>query len=118
MNELNNLWECDPSKNTECSKTDCRANGGECWCTTNKAFSTGKRAIRVDPELRREYRAEIVRTAQRKRRALAKENGLCPICCRNIPEAGHKTCKPCRVKITEANYKRYWRDKNGQKRND
>lgn len=64
------------------------------------------------------YRAEIVRTAQRKRRQLAKENGLCSICCRNIPEAGHKTCKSCRVKITEANYKRYWRDKNGQKRDD
>lgn len=57
------------------------------------------------------YRAEIVRTAQRKRRAMAKEKGLCTVCCRNIPEVGYKTCKECRTRISKANYKRYWREK-------
>lgn len=33
-----NLFECDPSKNTECKKGACFINGGECRMTTKKEF--------------------------------------------------------------------------------
>ena len=95
MNDVGNLWECDPDKNTECKKTGCRACGGECWCTTNKAYSTGKRAINIDPVLRHEYRKAIVREAQRKRRALARAAGLCAICGKNVKAPGRATCEQC-----------------------
>ena len=60
---------------------------------------------RDDPEYKA-YRRAMQRECQRKRRALAKEQGLCSICCKNPPEPGHMTCKPCRIQVTAANYRR------------
>ena len=60
---------------------------------------------RNDPEYK-EYRRAMSRDCQRKRRAKAKEQGLCSICCNNHPEAGHKTCKACRIQVSAANYRR------------
>ena len=31
-------YKCDPNKNTECSKTFCHINGGDCYYTTNKEY--------------------------------------------------------------------------------
>jgi hypothetical protein len=31
-------YKCDPNKNTECSKTFCYINGGDCCHTTNKEY--------------------------------------------------------------------------------
>lgn len=36
--EKPNLYECDPSKNTQCKKGACFINGGECRLTTKKEF--------------------------------------------------------------------------------
>lgn len=33
-----NLYECDPEKNTECRKTGCYINGGECRHTTHAEY--------------------------------------------------------------------------------
>ena len=33
---LSDLYQCDPDKNTECTKTGCHINGGECWLTAKK----------------------------------------------------------------------------------
>lgn len=33
-----NLYLCDPDKNSECRKTSCITNGGPCYQTTNPAF--------------------------------------------------------------------------------
>lgn len=38
MGEPNKLYFCDPRKNTECSKTDCIINGGECFKTTKREY--------------------------------------------------------------------------------
>ena len=38
IDEKPNLYECDPSKNTECKKDACYINGGECRMTTKKEF--------------------------------------------------------------------------------
>lgn len=46
-----------------------------------------------------EHRRAIVRESQKKRRARAVANGMCSICCRNIPDTGHVTCKACRERI-------------------
>lgn len=32
------LYKCDPAKNTECKKTFCYLNGGECYQTTRKEY--------------------------------------------------------------------------------
>ena len=50
----------------------------------------------------REHRNEIVRRSQRKRRAEAVKNGLCGVCCREIPEPGRKTCTKCLERAREA----------------
>lgn len=42
-----------------------------------------------------EYRRELVRISQRKRRARARELGLCPICCVREPEEDKKSCEDC-----------------------
>lgn len=34
-----NLYECDPEKNTECRKTGCYINGGECRHTTHAEYA-------------------------------------------------------------------------------
>lgn len=36
---LSDLYPCDPAKNTECTKTGCHINGGECFLTTQKKYS-------------------------------------------------------------------------------
>lgn len=56
---------------------------------------------RNDFETYAEYRKAVVRESQRKRRAAAKEQGLCSICCLNIPEMGYKTCSTCRKRISD-----------------
>lgn len=35
-------YKCDPAKNTECSKTNCHINGGECYLTHNKKYEKKK----------------------------------------------------------------------------
>lgn len=42
-----------------------------------------------------EYRRDIVRRSQAKRREKAKELGLCPICCKATPEEGKTSCEVC-----------------------
>ena len=54
----------------------------------------------------KEYRREIVRNSQRKRRALAKKNGICPICGWRKAEAGFINCKECKEKAKEYAKKR------------
>ena len=51
----------------------------------------------MTPEEHKEYRRKIVRESQRKRRMLTREQGLCTICCNDLPEPGYKTCKRCRM---------------------
>lgn len=58
-------------------------------------------ARRVDYDNYLEYRRAVIRESQRRRRQEAKEKGLCSICCLNIPDEGHVTCKPCRMRISE-----------------
>lgn len=48
----------------------------------------------------KEYRRRVVRESQRKRRMLARERGLCSICCNDLPEPGYKTCKQYRLIVT------------------
>ena len=48
-----------------------------------------------------DYRRAVIRESQKRRRMKAAEDGLCTICCRNIPEAGHKTCRACRMRVSE-----------------
>ena len=38
-------YKCDPAKNTECSKTNCHINGGECYLTHNKKYEKKKDLI-------------------------------------------------------------------------
>ena len=42
------------------------------------------------------YRRAVVRQSQCKRRMMAREQGLCIVCCKALPEDGKKTCKECR----------------------
>ena len=48
-----------------------------------------------------EYRKALCRESQRKRRMAAAELGYCSICCKNVPDKGHKTCRACRLDISE-----------------
>lgn len=48
-----------------------------------------------------DYRRAVVRESQKRRRAKAAEQGLCSICCLNIPDDGYKTCTECRKRIME-----------------
>jgi hypothetical protein len=34
------LYLCDPARNTECRKSDCRVNGGDCYATHNIEYAT------------------------------------------------------------------------------
>lgn len=49
----------------------------------------------------REYRNEIVRKAQAKRRQSAKQAGKCICCCARKASKNHVTCKKCRERIGE-----------------
>ena len=57
----------------------------------------------------KEHRRKSARECQRKRRIRAKEQGLCSICCNEIPETGYKTCKKCRLIISAKRGMRYGR---------
>ena len=48
-----------------------------------------------------DYRRAVVRESQKRRRMKAAEDGLCTICCLNIPDDGHRTCKACRMRVSE-----------------
>lgn len=37
------LYACDPDKNTECRKTGCYLNGGECYQTKHLKYARGER---------------------------------------------------------------------------
>ncbi len=37
--KLSDLYPCDPSKNTKCTKTGCHINGGDCFLTLQKNYS-------------------------------------------------------------------------------
>ena len=54
-----------------------------------------------------EYRRKLCRESQRKRRAKAKENGMCGICCKNPALEGYSTCQKCyaRVRLWQRNHK-------------
>ena len=62
--------------------------------------------MKKTPEEYQEYRRKVVRASQKKRRALAKEKGLCSICCLRVPDPGRVTCKECRARIIKANNRR------------
>lgn len=49
----------------------------------------------------KEKRRKIVRESQRRRRERAREQGLCPICMKNLPEIGYGTCRECRIRISK-----------------
>ena len=36
------LYYCDPEKNTECPKTNCHINGGDCRLTTHRKYRRKK----------------------------------------------------------------------------
>lgn len=59
--------------------------------------------MKKTPEEYQEYRRRVVRASQKKWRALAKEKGLCSICCLRVPDPGRVTCKECRTRIIKAN---------------
>lgn len=65
--------------------------------------------MRYDEEYRN-YRRELCKLSQRKRRALAKENGMCSICCKNKADKGHMTCRECRLAITDIQKRREKKD--------
>lgn len=43
--KMDTLYLCDPKLNTECCKTNCKINGGECCMTKNPAYA---KAINAD----------------------------------------------------------------------
>lgn len=51
------LYLCDPIKNSECSKTGCFMNGGECKHTTKKEYQYKSITERLD-EIMKELREE------------------------------------------------------------
>ena len=42
MAEHDALYLCDPEKNTECPKTHCHINGGDCRLTTHRKYRRKK----------------------------------------------------------------------------
>lgn len=57
-------------------------------------------------EDRREYRNTLCRESQRKRRKLAKRNGMCSICCSEPARPGRKTCQYCTDRAKACNIRR------------
>lgn len=39
------VYNCDPSKNVECSKNECYTNGGYCRLTTNELYSRSDESL-------------------------------------------------------------------------
>ena len=54
-----------------------------------------------------EYRKEMSRYSQRKRRAAAREKGYCVICASRPAQEGYATCQQCyaRVRLWQKNHK-------------
>lgn len=54
-----------------------------------------------------EYRRKVVRECQKRRRAKAKAQGMCSICCKRPVVIGYQTCSDCylRVRIWQAKQK-------------
>lgn len=62
--------------------------------------STEKNHIRHDSdEIFKEYRRRIVREAQRKRRAKAREKGLCLICAKHPAMENYSVCEECYARV-------------------
>ena len=38
ITSFDTLYDCDPEKNTECPKTNCHINGGDCRLTTHRKY--------------------------------------------------------------------------------
>lgn len=97
--------------------TAVRADGA-IWIRTGRSAARGDKRVREaviedrrqkrdkTSEEYKEYRREIVRKSQRKRRMLAKKNGLCPICGWRKAEAGFVNCIECKQKAREYAKKR------------
>lgn len=49
-----------------------------------------------------EWRRDICRRSQKKRREAAVKNGLCIVCCKVKVEKGYKSCPECRKRISAA----------------
>lgn len=48
-----------------------------------------------------EYRRDISRRSQAKRRKMARANGFCAICCKNPARPNKATCTECSRRISE-----------------
>ena len=59
-----------------------------------------------------EYRREVVRESQRRRREKAKREGLCPICFTRQLPVGRGTCEYCSKRVAD----RAWEKRHGCKR--
>ena len=60
-----------------------------------------------------EYRRDIVRRSQAKRRRMAKRDGMCSICCIRQARPGRKTCVECNERAKEYNKIAYKMKKEG-----
>lgn len=60
---------------------------------------TSTKSRQRDSNEYREYRRAVIRESQRKRRALARENGLCGICAKEPVADGYVTCQLCRERM-------------------
>lgn len=52
-----------------------------------------------------EYRRKICRESQRRRRIVAKANGICIICCKRPAREGRKTCAECSGHYCDVKYR-------------
>ena len=68
----------------------------------SESILTEKNPVKNDEE-RKAHRREIVRESQKKRRMLAKENGLCGVCCKRPVKKGYKTCEMCILRTIDYN---------------
>ena len=62
--------------------------------------------MKMDYEEYREKRRKASRECNRYRREIAKQSGLCAICCRNKPKPGRATCEECLARIKASNARR------------
>ena len=53
------FYKCDPEKNTECKKTMCYINGGECYSTLNAQYAKADESENFKPrdEIEQAWRA-------------------------------------------------------------
>ena len=62
-----------------------------------ESTSTKRNLIRHDwsAEDYKEYRRKSARECQKKRRTMAREQGLCLMCCKRKPMVGYSCCDKC-----------------------